>query len=262
MEANQAVKALELQLITKNGPIIEKRMKMYGWKRRFLRGLALWLNLQFLHAAEVMGLFTSNPARVLPWLYFGSAEAAADREKLEHLGITHVINATKGVEFYHPGHFVYIRLRIDDDEEIEEEQFIRAMQGAAKLLETIEGKGGVVFVHCNMCLSRAPIIVVAYLMLILRRTLQDSWNMVRCVRPEVHPNVTFMYNMAVLELRERGATSVYRDAAFREGRYNELKNQPGVARASHRGQLLTYYRFWCTPRYREHGAKGRFNGGM
>ena len=86
------------------------------------------------------------------------------------------------------------------------------------MIDGIENKGGVVFVHCNMGLSRAPMLIMAYLVLILNRTLQDSWNMVRSVRPEVHPNVTFMYNMAVLELRERGATSVHRDAAFREGR--------------------------------------------
>ena len=55
--------------------------------------------------------------------------------------------------------------------------------------------GGVVLVHCNMGLSRAPMIVMAYLMLILRRTLQDSWNLVRAVRPEVHPNPGFMYGM-------------------------------------------------------------------
>ena len=139
-----------------------------------------------------MGIFSSNPARVLPWLYFGSAEAAENKEKLEKLGITHVINATKAVRFFHPGHFVcvgagrgtsivvqcdkdknsvrrpavvsrhapllpppalshtrlninplsrYMRLRIEDDEEMGEAQFIKAMRGAAKLLDTIQSKG-------------------------------------------------------------------------------------------------------------------------
>mmetsp|Transcript_36541 Transcript_36541/g.97637 ORF Transcript_36541/g.97637 Transcript_36541/m.97637 type:complete len:438 (+) Transcript_36541:711-2024(+) len=262
VEANQAVKALESQLIAERDETIQKRMKKYGWKRRVLRGLGIWANLKAVHATEVMGFFTSNPARVLPWLYYGSADAAHDLEKLKGLGVTHVINATKGIEFHHPGHFIYIRLRIDDDEEMGEDQFMMAMRGAAKLIDTIENKGGVVFVHCNMGLSRAPMIIMAYLMLILGRTLQDSWNMVRSVRPEVHPNATFMYNIAVLELRERGATSVHRDAGFREGRYNELKNQPGIGRVGHKGQLLTYHRFWLTSRYREHGAKGRFNGGV
>ena len=61
---------------------------------------------------------------------------------LKRVGITHVVNATKAVKDLFPGKFVYVRVRIDDDDDVDPMDMCDVFRGTARLLTDIEAKGG------------------------------------------------------------------------------------------------------------------------
>lgn len=94
------------------------------------------LPFQQLHHLTLWRL-TSHSSR-----YFGSAEVAQNEDLLKQFGITHVVNATKAIDDFFPGKFIYVRVRIDDDDNVDPVGMCNVFRGTARLLTNIEEKGG------------------------------------------------------------------------------------------------------------------------
>ena len=130
-------------------------------------------------------------------LFLGGMEGALDAKELKRRGITHVVNAANYDAYprcYHKGEFQYMILSCGDvaTEDISQ-HFHKTNWYIAEALK----QGGAVYVHCYAGVSRAPTLVMAYLMghagLSLRQALSE------CVRarPQVRPNPGFIRQLEV-----------------------------------------------------------------
>ena len=76
------------------------------------------------------------------------------------------------------------------------------------------------FVHCASGVSRAPTMVISYLVRSKRISLGDAFNYVVACRPSVYPNDGFMFQLAMQEVNLGYGTSVRNVMEFSNYEYN------------------------------------------
>lgn len=157
---------------------------------------------------------------VLPWLILGrGGDITSNSNILMKLGITHIMNVTKDIPNSHPGRFVYQRIPIDDSTNVD---------GAAKFakaiafIKRVANCRGKLYVHCNAGASRAPLMVLAYLVKVRKLSLFDAFYYLQCLRPAVCPNRHFLFQLAELEIAEGKGSSVLYVKEFRNFEFNSI----------------------------------------
>jgi len=128
----------------------------------------------------------------LAGLFLGGMEGASDKDQLKQRGITHVVNAANYDAFpksYHPGAFQYLILGCADVPTQDLSQFFHKTN--TYITEALR-QGGAVYVHCYAGVSRAPTLVMAYLMSHSRLSLREAMSVCVRARPQVRPNYGFM----------------------------------------------------------------------
>jgi protein-tyrosine phosphatase len=109
-------------------------------------------------------------------------------------GITHIINVTKHLPFYHENSkrikIEYLRVSVNDDFDEDIEKYFDETN---KFIDKVKQKNGKVLVHCQMGISRSPTIVIAYLMKKEKKAYQTVFNDVKAKRAIIDPNLKF-YN--------------------------------------------------------------------
>lgn len=85
-----------------------------------------------------------------------------------------------------------LRFTIDDSEN---EDISLHFNESIQFIENNTAQGRLVFVHCQMGISRSPSIVLAYLMKKWHKNCFDVLKFVRGKREDVRPNTTFLYNL-------------------------------------------------------------------
>jgi protein-tyrosine phosphatase len=109
-------------------------------------------------------------------------------------GITHIINVTKDIPFYHENSnrtkIEYLRIPVNDsiDQDIK-----KYFDKTNEFIEKVKKQNGKVLVHCQMGISRSPTIVIAYLMKKEKKGYQTVFNDVKAIRAIIDPNLKF-YN--------------------------------------------------------------------
>ncbi|KAL8583850.1 hypothetical protein ACOMHN_040319 [Nucella lapillus] len=147
---------------------------------------------------------------ILPGLFIGEGEMAKKLVAMRDMGVTHMLNAALGKTQYHvnTNHVMYKKRGINFLG-IEATDFMNFdltpfFHQAADFIE--EGlKEGKVFVHCVQGVSRSATLVIAYLMLKERKTVQSAVRFVRSKR-EICPNPGFMQQLCHFDqsLRKAG----------------------------------------------------------
>ncbi|KAK8965513.1 Protein-tyrosine-phosphatase IBR5 [Platanthera guangdongensis] len=110
------------------------------------------------------------------FLYLGSYDNASRGELLKTLGISRILNTVPACQNLYKNSFSYHCL--PDDKNL---QFDNANQ----FLEQCEKEAARVLVHCMSGKNRSPAIVIAYLMKSRRWRLQQSYQWVKDLRPQV-----------------------------------------------------------------------------
>ncbi|CAJ0943121.1 unnamed protein product, partial [Mesorhabditis belari] len=134
-------------------------------------------------------------ARITDNIFLGSQDIAAELNLLKAVSITHIINCATGVKNSFPKHFEYLNLEILDLPDSKLEDY------SEKVLEFLsrafEAKGRV-FVHCNAGISRAPSIVIMYL---IHQGMQfnEAFALVKSRRTGVRPNPGFLHQLQELK---------------------------------------------------------------
>ncbi|XP_051273179.1 dual specificity protein phosphatase 13 [Dicentrarchus labrax] len=160
---------------------------------------------------------TGHVNQVWPNLYIGNEAAARDKGTLHSLGITHIVNAAHGRPNPGPGPCFYVNTGprfyrdmtvdyygVEADDAMD---FILSpfFYPTARYIRAALAKGGRVFVHCLMGVSRSATLVLAFLMIVEGLRLQEA---VAAVRPhrDICPNPGFLQQLRGLDMsleRER-----------------------------------------------------------
>jgi len=139
------------------------------------------------------------PSEIVPkFIYLGSNENARNKEQLNKLGITHVVNAAAELENAFPNDFSYKKLSVDDTSRDDIAQFFAQVVSFIDAARS-ENKNARVFVHCAMGISRSPTVVIAWLMKSNNWDLETSKNFVKQLRSTIKPNAGFMEQLGKYE---------------------------------------------------------------
>ncbi|XP_006818097.1 uncharacterized protein LOC100376065 [Saccoglossus kowalevskii] len=122
-------------------------------------------------------------------VYLGSEWNASNLEELTENGIGFILNLTKEIDNFYPGHFEYKNIRVYD---VEETQLIRYWDETYKFMSKAKELGSKVLVHCKMGVSRSAATVMSYAMKEYGWSLDDTFKYVKDRRSVVNPNASFM----------------------------------------------------------------------
>lgn len=96
--------------------------------------------------------------QIMKRLYLGDRKDAHDRDLLESIGITHVLNCAEEVPCWYRRSFRYYHLKLTDPDP----EFCEYIAKLCKFIHRGRRAGGVL-VHCRAGLSRSPSAILAYL---------------------------------------------------------------------------------------------------
>lgn len=143
-------------------------------------------------------------AEVMPHLFLSSHLPTGDEDLLQARGVTHVLSIGHLPSKTIP-EIKYSYFDVKDDPKFDIKSIFK---DCLRIIEEEKSEGGVVLVHCNCGVSRAPTVVIAYLMMTEKISYEDALARVKQVRAIVNPNEGFVGQLRLLE--------------------DELKNEEGV----------------------------------
>eukprot|EP00644_Phytophthora_capsici_P015562 jgi/Phyca11/536984/estExt2_fgenesh1_pg.C_PHYCAscaffold_700028 len=139
----------------------------------------------------------AEPSLILEHVFLGSRANARDKDLLQRLGVTHVLNVTPpkkmdpvaGVPnfFEKDKTFTYRRCPIFDNKA---EDISGVLEGCIAFMDQAKYYGRIL-VHCNKGVSRSSSMVVAYLMKQRSMTFEQALDFVVERRPVANPNESF-----------------------------------------------------------------------
>merc|ERR1712117_180984 len=98
-------------------------------------------------------------SQILPWLYLGSQDVAADLNILRGANISHVLNVASGLDINLGD--VTINVKKVELLDIPEQNITEALAECRKYLKFCEESKQSVLVHCNAGVSRSATVVIA-----------------------------------------------------------------------------------------------------
>jgi hypothetical protein len=122
-------------------------------------------------------------SQILPWLYIGQYESAQDLDLLLKHKITHVLNVSREVPNFHQAHFVYMQCDLKDENDQNAAKWFMPTKDFIHRCEENKGK---IFVHCASGVSRAPTMVINFLLQNRRIALGDAYDYLVACRPAVY----------------------------------------------------------------------------
>eukprot|EP01065_Artemidia_motanka_P039831 TRINITY_DN4911_c3_g1_i1.p1 TRINITY_DN4911_c3_g1~~TRINITY_DN4911_c3_g1_i1.p1 ORF type:complete len:670 (+),score=133.59 TRINITY_DN4911_c3_g1_i1:41-2050(+) len=135
------------------------------------------------------------PDLVIPGLFLGPLRSAQDRV-YDRLGITHVATIGRELDVRPPSYIEHLKISVDD---LPDEDIRPLLQSAHDFIHRALSQSGACFVHCFKGQSRSATVVISYLMVYGKHTLNSAMMTVREVRPMVRPNEGFLLQIARLE---------------------------------------------------------------
>jgi len=137
-----------------------------------------------------------EPVQLLPHLFLGSALHAANREILQRLGITAIINVSKNCRNNFEDLFIYKKIPVDDSFN---EDISSYFADTSNFIESIQQQNGKILVHCNAGMSRSVTICLAYLIKVDRLSLDDAYEFIKQRKSNISPNFNFLGQLLRLE---------------------------------------------------------------
>lgn len=135
------------------------------------------------------------PVSILPFLYLGNANHAAQKDLLDTLGITAILNVSKTCPVY-KNCYEYKTIAIDDNER---ENISSHFDDAIKFIDDVKSRNGKILVHCRAGISRSATICIAYLMRKYEYTLDQAYEYTKKRRAAISPNFNFLGQLLALE---------------------------------------------------------------
>lgn len=131
-------------------------------------------------------------------LWLGSGRDARQKQKLQELGITHIVNCAIEWKNHYPSSFIYLNGNVLDNEGQDLSVFFS--EAFDFLDDVFKVPSHRVFIHCVVGKSRSAALTMAYLMRSQHLTLKHAYNHVKACRPIVCPNDGFMRQLMTFEM--------------------------------------------------------------
>lgn len=194
----------------------------------------IFRNLKALSCSLGIGKLDAPLTYIFPWLMIGRGSATKSYRYLLDMGITHILNATEEIGNFFPEHFVYLQCPVRDNEKADIGQYFNA---AADFIRTAEQGKGRVFVFCVSGVSRAPTMIIAYLVKYREVCLIDAFDFLSSLRPVALPNRHFLFQLAEWEISLGKGSSVLLRKEWRFYEFNVIRGRQYVRK--HRGLYAT-----------------------
>lgn len=144
----------------------------------------------------------NEPVEILKHLYLGSEIHASQREVLERLGITSIVNVSRNIPNFFENTFHYKSIPVDDTYTADIGKWF---EEAAKFIDSVKNSKGRVLVHCQAGISRSATICLAYLISRYRLRLDEAYEYVKKRRSIISPNFNFMGQLLNWESESQSA---------------------------------------------------------
>lgn len=124
-------------------------------------------------------------------LYLGNHLIAKDKNILDRIGITHIVNVTidQPNYFEEKNSFIYKRVPVHDGAMF---PIWKHFDSTCRFIDDAMNQNGKVFVHCHAGISRSATIVVWYLSMKYNLHPNESLKYVKQIRTVVRPNDGFL----------------------------------------------------------------------
>lgn len=132
-------------------------------------------------------------------LYLGSQDVTQDQNLLREYCITHIISL--GVPVPLPSQLPNLEYSFLPVLDLPDENLESLLHRALPLIDKIVCRGGCVYVHCNAGVSRAPTVIIAYLMAHRGLTFTEASSLVKEKRPASQPNAGFELQLLEFEAK-------------------------------------------------------------
>ncbi|CAG9332011.1 unnamed protein product [Blepharisma stoltei] len=131
-------------------------------------------------------MYTIN--KVLPGIFIGNYDAASNIVLLQHHEITHILIVGEGLAQRFPNNYTYKQINIYDLASCNIHQYFEECNDF--ITNCLKQKGKIL-IHCDTGISRAPTILIAYLMKTKNIGFTQGLEIVKKKHPEAQPNNGF-----------------------------------------------------------------------
>eukprot|EP01006_Ploeotia_vitrea_P063213 TRINITY_DN85136_c0_g1_i1.p1 TRINITY_DN85136_c0_g1~~TRINITY_DN85136_c0_g1_i1.p1 ORF type:complete len:282 (+),score=21.65 TRINITY_DN85136_c0_g1_i1:34-879(+) len=141
--------------------------------------------------ADIAWEFEDDITEVLPKQLFISDVLVAEKEELlQSTGITHILNCAAQSQCFFPDNFEYKHLY--DLIDFPDQDITLYFEETTEYITRTIQSGGCILVHCMAGRSRAPAIVLYYLMVTNEWSFAKAWAFLSELRPGILPNKGFL----------------------------------------------------------------------
>lgn len=137
-----------------------------------------------------------KPTMILPHLYLGSEWNASNFDELKSNNIGYVLNVSREIDNFFPGHFKYLNVRVHDQDDAD---LLKEWEKTNRFIDEAKANNQCCLVHCKMGISRSASTVLAYLMKAHNHSFADALEHVKKRRSCVNPNGGFRNQLHIYE---------------------------------------------------------------
>lgn len=137
-------------------------------------------------------------AEIIPSsLYLGSQDVTQDVDLIKLHGITDILSI--GVSVPHLNQLPNLTYTHIPAFDLPDENIEVVLDKALPIIEGITNKEGCLYIHCNAGVSRAPTVVIAFLIAHRGYTFNEAFSWVKHQRPSTNPNPGFVHQLLGFE---------------------------------------------------------------
>jgi atypical dual specificity phosphatase len=139
---------------------------------------------------------------IFPWLILGDSDDSANEVALKKAGVQFIMTCGDNLKIHFPNDYRYLHLPIEEGnfyniskhckEGCDFMDYVRSQQKDEKTPVRV-------LVHCSAGESRAPVMIMSYLMKAEGKTLTDAYEFVKDKRQSVNPNLGLIQQLSIYE---------------------------------------------------------------
>ncbi|ODM92469.1 Dual specificity protein phosphatase 19 [Orchesella cincta] len=137
---------------------------------------------------------------VYPWLLLSSQDVPNEPQLLLRFNVSYILSLLPGFLLIEASQAIvkkHLVLDVFDEEVFTLDSHFCSQ--AFQFIEEAKHHGETVLVHCNAGISRAPSIVIAYLMQFENLSFDNAWEQVKAARPVIKPNFGFQKQLRSMD---------------------------------------------------------------